>query len=126
MMEFVNHFTKESVRPKSAMENLTLMLAPFAPHLAEELWRVLGHDESLAYAPWPEADQEKLKIASVEVPIQVNGKVRAKIVMPVGIDNQHAQNLALNNERVAELLAGKEITKVVIIPGKMVNFVIKP
>jgi leucyl-tRNA synthetase len=108
------------------MENLTLMLAPFAPHLAEELWRVLGHDESLAYAPWPEADQEKLKIASVEVPIQVNGKVRAKIVMPVGIDNQHAQNLALNNERVAELLAGKEITKVVIIPGKMVNFVIKP
>lgn len=125
MMEFVNHFTKESVRPKSAMENLTLMLAPFAPHLAEELWRILGHDDSLAYAPWPEADQEKLKIASVEVPIQVNGKVRAKIVMPVGIDKQHAQSLALNNERVAELLAGKEITKVVIIPGKMVNFVIK-
>jgi leucyl-tRNA synthetase len=125
MMEFVNHFTKESVRPKSAMENLTLMLAPFAPHLAEELWRILGHDDSLAYAPWPEADQEKLKIASVEVPIQVNGKVRAKIVMPVGIDNQHAQSLALDNERVAELLAGKEITKVVIIPGKMVNFVIK-
>jgi leucyl-tRNA synthetase len=125
MMEFVNHFTKESVRPKSAMENLTLMLAPFAPHLAEELWRILGHDDSLAYAPWPEADQEKLKIASVEVPIQVNGKVRAKIVMPVGIDNQHAQSLALENERVAELLAGKEITKVVIIPGKMVNFVIK-
>ena len=125
MMEFVNHFTKESVRPKSAMENLTLMLAPFAPHLAEELWRILGHDDSLAYAPWPEADQEKLKIASVEVPIQVNGKVRAKIVMPVGIDKQHAQSLALDNERVAELLAGKEITKVVIIPGKMVNFVIK-
>jgi leucyl-tRNA synthetase len=126
MMEFVNHFTKESVRPKSAMESLTLMLAPFAPHLAEELWQLLGHDQSLAYAPWPKADQEKLKIASLEVPVQVNGKVRAKVIMPVGIDAQEAQRLAMANERVSEILTGKEIAKVVAIPGKMINFVLKP
>ena len=126
MMEFVNHFTKESVRPKSAMESLTLMLAPFAPHLAEELWQLLGHDQSLAYAPWPKADQEKLKIASLEVPVQVNGKVRAKVIMPVGIDAQEAQRLAMANERVSEILTGKELAKVVAIPGKMINFVLKP
>lgn len=126
MMEFVNHFTKESIRPKSSMESLTLLLAPFAPHLAEELWRVMGHPQSLAYAPWPKADPEKMKIASVEVPVQVNGKVRAKVVMPVGLDNQQTQELAMANDRVAELIVGKELVKVVIVPGKMVNFVIKP
>jgi leucyl-tRNA synthetase len=125
-MEFVNYFTKESLRPKSAMESLTLLLAPFAPHLSEELWSVLGHKDSLAYAPWPKADPEKLKIASIEVPVSVNGKVRAKVVMPVGIDNQETERLAKSSDRVAELLVGKELVKVVVIPGKMVNFVLKP
>lgn len=126
MMEFVNYFTKETLRPKSAMETLTLLLAPFAPHLSEELWQVLGHQGSLAYVPWPKPDLDKLKIASVEVPVQVNGKVRAKVVMPAGIDNQETERLAKSNERVAELLEGKELVKVVTVPGKMINFVIKP
>jgi leucyl-tRNA synthetase len=125
MMEFVNYFTKESVRPRSAMESLTLILAPFAPHLAEELWRVLGHSDTLAYEPWPKADAQKMKIASIEVPVQVNGKLRARVLMPVGIDNEQTQQLAMESERVAELLVGKELLKVVIVPGKMVNFVVK-
>lgn len=125
MMEFVNHFTKEEVRPKSAMECLTLLLAPFAPHLAEELWRVLGHDQSLAYVAWPKADPEKMKVDSVEIPVQVNGKVRTKIQMPVGIDNAQAQHLAMSSPRVIELLDGKELLKVVVIPGKMINLVVK-
>jgi leucyl-tRNA synthetase len=101
MMEFVNYFTKESVRPKSAMETLTLLLAPFAPHVSEELWRILGHSESLAYAQWPQADPEKMKIASLEVPVQVNGKVRTKVVMPVGIDSEEAERLAKSHPRIS-------------------------
>ena len=126
MMEFVNHFTKESVRPKSAMETLTLLLAPFAPHVSEELWRILGHSESLAYAQWPQADLEKMKVASLEVPVQVNGKVRTKVVMPVGIDSEEAERLAKSHPRISELLEGHTLVKAVVVPGKMVNFVIKP
>jgi leucyl-tRNA synthetase len=126
MMEFVNHFTKESVRPKSAMETLTLLLAPFAPHVSEELWRILGHSESLAYAQWPQADHEKMKVASLEVPVQVNGKVRTKVVMPVGIDSEEAERLAKSHPRISELLEGHTLVKAVVVPGKMVNFVIKP
>ena len=126
MMEFVNHFTKESVRPKSAMESLTLLLAPFAPHVSEELWRILGHPDSLAYAPWPKADPEKMKIASLEVPVQVNGKVRTKVVMPVGIDSEEAERLAKSHPRISELLEGHLVVKAIVVPGKMVNFVIKP
>jgi leucyl-tRNA synthetase len=126
MMEFVNHFTKESVRPKSAMETLTLLLAPFAPHVSEELWRILGHSESLAYAQWPQADHEKMKVASLEVPVQVNGKVRTKVVMPVGIDSEEAERLARSHPRISELLEGHTVVKAIVVPGKMVNFVIKP
>jgi len=126
MMEFVNHFTKESVRPKSAMETLTLLLAPFAPHVSEELWRILGHPDSLAYAQWPQADPEKMKIASLEVPVQVNGKVRTKVVMPVGIDSEEAERLAKSHPRISELLEGHTVVKAIVVPGKMVNFVIKP
>jgi leucyl-tRNA synthetase len=126
MMEFVNYFTKESVRPKSAMETLTLLLAPFAPHVSEELWRILGHPDSLAYAQWPQADPEKMKIASLEVPVQVNGKVRTKVVMPVGIDSEEAERLAKSHPRISELLEGHTVVKAIVVPGKMVNFVIKP
>jgi leucyl-tRNA synthetase len=125
MMEFVNYFTKESVRPKSSMECLALLLSPFAPHVAEELWRVLGHQESIAYVTWPKSDPEKMKIESVEIPVQVNGKVRAKVHMPMGIDNEQAQRLAMSNQRVIEMLEGKQVLKVVIVPGKMINLVVK-
>jgi leucyl-tRNA synthetase len=86
---------------------------------------VLGHQESIAYVTWPKSDPEKMKIESVEIPVQVNGKVRAKVHMPVGIDNEQAQRLAMSNQRVIEILEGKEVLKVVIVPGKMINLVVK-
>lgn len=125
MMEFTNEFGRATPRPKSAMESLTLLLAPFAPHLAEECWQLLGHPESLSYAPWPTFDESKLVVDSVEVPIQINGKLRAKITVPAGADGSAMQQLAEADETVQSQLAGKTVVKVVAVPGRMVNFVVK-
>ncbi len=76
LMEFTNFFTGQEVRPRSAMETFALLLAPMAPHLAEELWQILGHEKTLAYEPWPGYDPALLKDEEVEVPVQVNGKLR--------------------------------------------------
>lgn len=125
MMEFVNFFTKEETRPLSAMKSLTLLLAPFAPHLAEELWSLLGSKDSLAYAPWPTFDESKMKSTEIEVPLQVNGKVRGKITVPADCSQAELELAARKHERLSELLDGKEIVKVVVIPGRMVNFVVR-
>src|SRR5205823_11943871 len=79
MMELTNHLTPLPVRPRSVLQTFVLLLAPFAPHLAEELWRALGHAETLAYEPWPEYDPALTKAEEIEVPVQVNGKVRARL-----------------------------------------------
>lgn len=125
MMEFVNFFTKETVRPKSAMETLVLLLAPMAPHLAEELWAVLGHPESLTNHPWPVFDEEQLKATTLEVPLQINGKLRAKIVVPADCSQADLESHARNHERIHELLDGKQIVKAIVVPGRLVNFVVK-
>jgi leucyl-tRNA synthetase len=125
MMEFVNYFTKETVRPRSAMETLVLLLAPFAPHLAEELWRALGHRDSLAYHPWPSYEESLTKASEIEVPLQVNGKLRAKITVPAGSDEATLEASARNHERLQELLDGKSIVKVIVVRDRMVNFVVK-
>lgn len=125
MMEFTNAFTSAEVRPKSSLEQLVLLLAPFAPHLAEELWEILGHSESLADAPWPQADETKLVESEIEIPVQVNGKIRAKITAPVDADQKTLQGLAEANPAVQSQLTGKTIVKVVIVPKKLVNFVVK-
>src|SRR5262249_26458201 len=78
MMEFTNFFTKETVRPRACMEPFVLLLAPFAPHIAEELWEALGRSKTLAYEPWPKYDESLLAESTVEVPVQINGKVRSK------------------------------------------------
>ncbi|RMF41534.1 MAG: leucine--tRNA ligase, partial [Planctomycetota bacterium] len=82
LMEFVNFFNKQEVRPRQVLEPFVLLLSPFAPHIAEELWRALGHDSTLAYQPWPEYDEALTKSSEIEIPLQVNGKLRAKIVVP--------------------------------------------
>jgi leucyl-tRNA synthetase len=125
MMEFVNFFTKESKRPKSAMETLVLLLAPFAPHMSEELWQALGHHDSLAYHPWPVFDEAMTKAAEIEVPLQVNGKLRAKIMVPAGSDEAALEQAARNHDRLQELLDGKRIVKVIVVRDRMVNFVVK-
>ncbi|MFT5527117.1 MAG: leucyl-tRNA synthetase [Pirellulaceae bacterium] len=125
MMEFVNHFTKQSERPQSTMETFILLLSPFAPHLSEELWELLGHTETLAYEPWPEFNENFLKESTIEVPVQINGKVRAKINVPAGTNKDDLLALAKSNERVAELIEGMNIVKEIAVPGRMVNFVVK-
>jgi leucyl-tRNA synthetase len=125
MMEFTNAFTTADTRPRSAMEPFVLLLAPFAPHIAEELWSILGHKESLAYAPWPNYDEAKLIESEIEIPVQINGKVRAKLRIPPDATKEAIQATAESNPQVRTQLAGKSIVKVVVVPGKMVNFVVK-
>ncbi|NLS92282.1 MAG: leucine--tRNA ligase [Planctomycetaceae bacterium] len=125
MMEFTNFFLKEDVRPRSAMEKLVLMLSPYAPHVAEELWRLLGHDDTLAYEPWPEYDASALVESTVEIPVQVQGKLRGRIRVPVDADQAALEAAAKADPKVAEHLEGKKIVKTVVVPGRMVNFVVK-
>ncbi|MCA9158819.1 MAG: leucine--tRNA ligase [Planctomycetales bacterium] len=125
MMEFVNFFTKAEVRPKSAMADFVLLLAPFAPHLAEELWQLLGNSHSLAYQAWPVVDEAATKSAEVEVPIQINGKLRGRMVVPADCSKETLEKLALADPRTQELLEGKQIVKTIIVPGRLVNLVVK-
>jgi leucyl-tRNA synthetase len=124
LMEFVNAFTGQEVRPRSAMETFTLLLAPLAPHLGEELWQVLGHTDTLAYHPWPTFDPALLRDEEVEIPVQVNGKVRSRLVVPADADKAAIERAARADERIAALLEGKAIKKVIAVPGKLVNFVV--
>ena len=125
MMEFTNFFTKQATRPHSAMERFVLLLSPFAPHIAEELWQVLGQDTSLAYEPWPTYDEEAIKQDSVEVVVQINGKVRSKITVGADADREQTEQAARSDSRIIELLAGKRIVKAVAVPGRLVNFVVR-
>ncbi len=125
MMEFTNYFTKLDRRPRSAMEQLVLLLAPFAPHMAEELWALLGHRETLAYEPWPTFDDAALVEDSIEVPVQVNGKVRGKVTVANGADEAAMLSAAKADEKIAAQLAGKQIIKQQVVRGPLVFFVVK-
>jgi leucyl-tRNA synthetase len=110
--------------PRSVAEPLVLMLAPLCPHIAEELWSLLGHSEILAYAPFPKADERYLVAETVEYPIQVNGKVRARITVPVDASSADVEALALAEEKVVALVDGKTPRKVIVVPGRLVNIVL--
>ena len=125
MMEFTNYFMKQPVRPRSAMESFVLLLSPFAPHIAEELWQLLGHDGALAYEPWPELDEAAIQEETVEVVVQIQGKVRSKVRVQAGASKDDLETAARKDPRVADRIAGKEVVKVVVVPGRLVNFVIK-
>ena len=125
MMEFVNFFTKQARRPRAAMESFALLLSPYAPHIAEELWSALGHADSLAYAPWPAFDPALVKKDTVEIPIQVMGKLRHRIEVPAGLEADELEQAALADPRVQELLEGKQLVKTIVKPGRLINFVAK-
>ncbi|MDD7921359.1 class I tRNA ligase family protein [Actinomycetospora callitridis] len=126
LIELANHLTKtypSGGTPRSVLEPLVLMLAPLCPHLAEELWSRLGHPDTLAFAPFPEADPALLVEDSTEYPIQVNGKVRSRITVPAAAGEDEVRTAALADPKVAELLAGAEPRKVIVVPGRLVNVV---
>ena len=125
LMEFTNAFTGSEIRPRQAMETFTLLLAPMAPHIAEELWQVLGHAETLAYEPWPTFDPELLKDDEVEVPVQVNGKLRSRVVVAAEADRASIEASARADEKIAAILEGRAVKKVVVVPGRLVNFVLE-
>jgi leucyl-tRNA synthetase len=126
MMEFSNHLTPLAVRPRKVLEPFVLVLAPFAPHLGEELWRTLGHQQSLTYEPWPKYDPELVKAAEVEVPVQVNGRHRSTLTVPAETDDEALKTLALADEKVKTFTAGKELKRVIVArrKGIIVNIVV--
>jgi leucyl-tRNA synthetase len=124
MMILVNHLTKLVVVPKTAVEKLVLILAPLAPHIAEELWEKLGHSDTLAYEQWPVYDKELIKEKEIELAIQVNGKIKDKIVVPADADEEHIKQKALNTEKVIAAMDGKKPKKVIVIKSRLVNIVV--
>ncbi|MEM6331300.1 MAG: leucine--tRNA ligase, partial [Planctomycetota bacterium] len=125
MMEFVNFFNKQATRPRACIEPFVLLLSPFAPHLCEELWQALGHAETLAYEPWPQFDDAHLKQDTVELPVQVNGKVRGKVTVPADADQAAVLAAAKADPKVAGQIDGKQLVKEIVVPGRLVNLVVK-
>jgi leucyl-tRNA synthetase len=123
LMEFVNFFTSQETRPQQAMETFTLLLGPMAPHIAEELWQLLGHDNTLTYEAWPAFDPALLIDDQAEIPVQINGKLRGRVVVATGASAAEIERSARDDAKIAVLLQGKTIRKVVVVPGKLVNFV---
>ena len=126
LMIFNNEMMKMDKRYREPCETFVKLLHPFAPHIAEEMWSILGHNESLTNVAWPEADHSKAVENTVEVVFQVNGKVRAKASVAKDMDKAELEKLALENERVKEFMNGMQVVKAIVVPGKLVNIVVKP
>jgi leucyl-tRNA synthetase len=124
LMVLVNDLTKEAIRPRAAVETLLLLLAPFAPHMAEELWKQLGHSKTLAYEPWPVAEAKYLVKTEIEMPMQINGKLRGVIKVAPGSAQETVIEAAQALPAFAEWSAGKTIRKVIVVPDKLINFVV--
>ncbi|MFD1410977.1 leucine--tRNA ligase [Lapidilactobacillus gannanensis] len=125
LMVFINEAYKVDALPVQYVEGFVQMLAPIAPHMMEEIWEKLGHDESLTYAAWPTYDESKLVEETAEIIVQVNGKLRAKLQVAKDISKDDLEKLALANDHVTEFTDGKQIVKVIVIPGKIVNVVVR-
>jgi leucyl-tRNA synthetase len=127
-MELNNRLTRvvqqEGSAPREVVTAMVLMLAPLTPHVAEELWERLGGAGSLAFTDFPEPDAGLLVDETVEVPVQVNGKVRGKVTVAAGASEAEHEEAARADARIAELLEGATVRKVVVVPGRMVNFVV--
>ncbi|MGA9364283.1 MAG: leucine--tRNA ligase [Bacteroidota bacterium] len=123
LMEYVNALKKSNARQKVLMETLALLLAPFAPHLAEELWEKLGHRDSIFTARWPGFDEEKMKKETVTVVLQVNGKVRSTVAVPINSDDESLRAVALADKNIQRHLNNKQIQRMIIVKNKLVNVV---
>ncbi|MDB8860106.1 leucine--tRNA ligase [Pediococcus acidilactici] len=125
MMVFVNEAYKADALPMVYMEGLVKLLSPIVPHVAEEIWQIMGHDETITYEAWPTYDESKLVQDTVQVILQVNGKVRSKVEVEKDLDQAELEKIALADERIQQWTAEKDIKKVIVIPNKIVNIVAK-
>lgn len=123
LMVFINDAYKVNEVPKQYAEGFVQLLSPICPHIAEELWQILGHDDSITYANWPTYEEEKLVDNEIEIVLQVNGKVRAKKKVPVNSTKEQLEEIAKNDESIQAQISGKTIRKVIAVPGKLVNIV---
>jgi leucyl-tRNA synthetase len=125
LMNAINEYPEDADRGTlaEALETAVILLAPFVPHLTEELWRAMGHETSVHEQPWPSYDPEMLVEEEVEMAVQINGRVRDKLVVPVTADRETVEQLALNQERIKNHLSGKTVRKVIVVPKKLVNIV---
>jgi len=124
MMILVNHLNKQSVKPKSVLEKFTLLLSPFAPHIAEELWEKLGYNHSLAYEAWPEYDSEIVKEKEIELAVQVLGKIKDRIIVSADANEEQIRQKALNSEKVKKAIEGKEPKRIIVIKERLVNIIV--
>ncbi|HEX6993868.1 MAG TPA: leucine--tRNA ligase [Gammaproteobacteria bacterium] len=124
LMELTNAAYKWERVPHEFAEKLALLLAPFAPHIAEEVWSLLGHAESIAYAPWPEADPSLLVSDTVEIPVQVNGKMRGRVTVPADADQDSVIAIAREDGNVRRHLEGQNVRRAIYVPGRILNFVV--
>lgn len=125
MMVFINEGYKAEVIPTEYVEGFVKLLSPIAPHVAEELWAILGHEGTITFEQWPTYDESKLVDDEIEVVVQVLGKVRAKVNVAKDVTKEELEKVALEDSKVQEFIAGKDIVKVIVIPGKLVNIVVK-
>ena len=123
MMKFANSLKKASIS-KNDFEKFLKILSPFAPHLTEEIWEKLGNDGSITTSPWPTVDEKYLKKREVEMVVQVNGKVRDRLTVSVDVTEDEIKETALESEKVKIYLEGKEIKKIIFIPGKLISIVV--
>ncbi|MFE0504412.1 leucine--tRNA ligase [Peribacillus butanolivorans] len=123
LMVFINDAYKADSLPKVYIEGFVKLLAPVAPHIAEELWSKLGHSESITYGTWPAFDEAKLVDNEVEIVIQINGKVKTKLMVPTDTTKEKLEEIAMGDDSIKEQIDGKTIRKVIAVPGKLVNIV---
>ena len=125
LMVFVNDCYKAEYIPRKYALGFIQLLAPFAPHLAEEMWEIYGNTESISYVPWPVFDESKLVSDTVEIVVQLMGKVKAKLDVKKDLTPAELEQIVLANEEVKELIEGKQVMKVIVVPGRLVNIVAK-
>jgi leucyl-tRNA synthetase len=123
-MKFVNEAQRLKTSSRTVLEQFLVVLSPFAPHICEELWQMLGHADSIATAPWPVYDEKHVAVSSIEYPIQVNGKLRGKISVGAELSREEVEKVVMASEEVATILAGSVPKKVIVVPGRIVNLVV--
>ena len=125
MMSLVNDFSKKGSVTKGEYKTLITLLNPVAPHMTEELWLTYGNGELLSLQPWPKYDEGKTVDDEIEIVVQINGKIKDKLMIPAGLDKDGTQEAAMNTEKIKGLIEGKDVVKVIAVPGKLVNIVVK-